>query len=181
MALDAEKAAVKALFKEVGFDCTGECDTSQLRVLQDVRDMCRSDLCHSFGRSWACPPACGELDEFQALIDSKQVCLVFQTVMQMEDSFDVDVMIEAAETQAVRIKELSSKLRRALPEAKVLGSGTCVRCSECAYPDSPCRFPEDMIVSMEAAGLLVSDVCTVCGIPYNHGENTICYTGCVLI
>lgn len=181
MTLDEEKAAVESLFEEVGFDCTGECGASQLRVMQDVRDMCRSDLCHSFGRSWACPPACGELDEFQVLIDSKQLCLVFQTVMQMEDSFDVDVMMEAAETQAARINELSAKLRRTLPEAKVLGSGTCVKCSECTYPDSPCRFPDDMVVSMEAAGLLVGEVCTVCGIPYNHGENTICYTGCVLI
>lgn len=181
MTVEDDKAIAEALFEEVGFDCTGECEASQLRVLQDVRDMCRADLCRSYNRSWACPPACGELSEFQAIIDSKQVCLAFQTVMQMEDSFDIDAMIEAAETQAARTKELSSKLRRELPEAKVLGSGTCVRCAACAYPDSPCRFPKEKIVSMEAAGLLVNEVCETCGIPYNHGENTICYTGCVLI
>lgn len=179
--MEEKKAAVEVLFKEIGFDCTGECEASQLRVLQDVRDMCRSDLCRNFGKSWSCPPACGSLDQFQILIDSKQVCLAFQTVMQMEDSFDIDAMIEAAEAQAARIKQLSARLRRELPEAKVLGSGTCVRCAACAYPDSPCRFPEEMVVSMEAAGLLVSEVCKICDIPYNHGENTICYTGCVLL
>lgn len=172
---------MEALFAEVGFDCTGECDAAQLHVMQDVRDMCRADLCQNFDKSWSCPPACGELSAFQSLIDSKQVCLTFQTVMQMEDSFDIDTMIEAAETQAARIRELAVKLKTALPEAKLLGSGTCVRCSACTYPDAPCRFPDDLIVSMEAAGLLVSEVCTTCGIPYNHGENTICYTGCVLI
>lgn len=181
MQLDESKAIVEAAFAEVGFDGTGECAASELRVMSEVRDMCRADLCHSFDKSWSCPPACGTLEEFQAIIGSKQLCLAFQTVMQMEDSFDVETMIEAGETQAARVRELSTKLKNALPEALVLGSGTCVKCSQCTYPDAPCRFPDDLLFSMEAAGLLVNEVCTSCGIPYNHGENTICYTGCVLI
>ena len=61
-----------------------------------------------------------------------------------------------------------------------LSAGTCTLCKECTYPDAPCRFPDKRLVSMEAAGLVVSEVCTQAGIDYNHGPQTIAYSGCVL-
>ena len=54
------------------------------------------------------------------------------------------------------------------------------RCKPCAYPE-PCRFPGRRLVSMEAAGLLVTDACNAAGVPYNHGRLTIAYTGCALL
>ena len=61
-----------------------------------------------------------------------------------------------------------------------LGDGYCGRCKECTYPNSPCRFPDRSMSSMEAFGLFVSDVCRKNGIAYNYGPGKMCYTGCVL-
>jgi predicted metal-binding protein len=62
-----------------------------------------------------------------------------------------------------------------------MGTGGCSRCAKCAYPDEPCRFPDKLCPSMEGAGLVVNEVCTANGLKYNHGKDTICYTGCYLL
>ena len=31
----------------------------------EVRDMCAAGRCRRYGRSWSCPPACGELDDLR--------------------------------------------------------------------------------------------------------------------
>ncbi|MBQ3105984.1 MAG: DUF2284 domain-containing protein [Eggerthellaceae bacterium] len=174
---------VEKLVRECGFECMGTCAASDLVVKPEVRVMCASDKCHSFNRNWSCPPACGTLEEYRDIIAGMGTCYVIQTVCQMRDSFDVDVMLDAAELQSERLTRLH-KLLRAEPDGDqvfLLGSGACTLCSECSYPDEPCRFPDLRLVSMEAAGLVVSEVCVSAGIPYNHGQNSIAYTGCVLV
>ena len=55
------------------------------------------------------------------------------------------------------------------------------RCASCTCPDAPCRFPEEQVVSMEAYGLLVSQVCQDCGAAYYHGPRTMTYVSCVFL
>ena len=61
-----------------------------------------------------------------------------------------------------------------------MGAGACTRCEACTYPHAPCRFPELVHPSMEACGLLVSEVCTKNDMDYNHGQNTITLVSCCL-
>ena len=46
---------------------------------------------------------------------------------------------------------------------------------------APCRHPDRALVSMEAAGLMVSEACETAGLPYYHGPGTISYTSCILL
>jgi predicted metal-binding protein len=62
-----------------------------------------------------------------------------------------------------------------------MGAGACGRCEHCTFPDKPCRFPDKMTASMEAYGIVVSDVCQSNNLPYYYGNNTLTYTGCVLL
>ena len=172
---------VRDAIAQCGFDSVGECPASALEVRSEVRDMCAADKCQSYGKSWACPPGCGDIDAYQKMIDGKTTCFVAQTVRELEDEFDVETMLEAAEANRDRFEQLRELLAECAPEAKILASGTCTICSPCTYPDAPCRFPEQRLVSMEAAGLVVGDVCTIAGVPYNHGSDKIAYTGCVLV
>jgi predicted metal-binding protein len=144
--------------------------------------MCAAGKCQVYGCSWACPPACGEIEDFQRQMNDYERCLVVQTVAEMEDDFDIEVMEEAGNRQKERVLDLVDALDRAglSAETMTLSAGTCTLCGECTYPDAPCRFPEKRLVSMEAAGLVVSEVCGLAGIPYNHGPQTIAYSGCVL-
>ena len=173
---------VEQLANEVGFDFMGQCSAKELVARPEVRDMCSVNKCKVYGHSWACPPACGEIEDFERQMHEFDCCLVLQTVAQMEDDFDVETIEEAGETQKRKMLELVEAIDEAglSAETMVLSAGTCTLCAECTYPDAPCRFPDKRLVSMEAAGLVVSEVCTQAGIPYNHGPQTIAFSGCVL-
>lgn len=172
---------IEKLIEYCGFDCVGSCAAQELVVRPEVRDMCASGRCQKYGHSWACPPACGELEDFKKLISSRTTCYVFQSVGKLEDEFDVEVMLGTEKLQKERLYALADKLVESGIDADILSAGTCTICKECTYPDAPCRFPEKRFVSMEAAGLVVTEACESAGIPYNHGPLTIAYSSAVLV
>lgn len=181
------KEALLEHAKLAGFESIGEMDASSLAIREEVRSMCAADLCKSYNRSWSCPPACGSLSFFEKNINAKQVAVVFQTVAKLEDDFDFEGMLEAAQRHEQRFNSFAEA---AVSDERVtkfdstpffLGAGGCTLCEKCSYPDEPCRHPERLFASMEAAGILVSDACAAARIPYNHGRHTVCYTSCVLI
>lgn len=175
-------SVIEQLAESIGFNCMGTCDAKDLVAREEVRSMCAAGTCQKYDRSWACPPACGDIADFQKQMNEFGKCLVVQTVAQMEDDFDFETMEEAGELQKRRVLDLVEAIEREglSAETMVLSAGTCTLCAVCTYPDEPCRFPDKRLVSMEAAGLVVSEVCTLAGIPYNHGPQTMAYSGCVL-
>lgn len=177
------KTAIE-LAKAQGFECHGLTSAAELEVNPEVRAMCAADRCRSYGCNWMCPPACGDLSSFEEKIASHESCIVVQTVAELEDEFDFEGMMDAEKEHKRRFYALAKSIRDNAELGSsplLLAAGTCALCPQCSYPDEPCRHPETALVSMEAAGLLVSDVCVKAGIPYNHGKGTIAYTGCLLI
>ena len=167
---------------ECGFTNVGPMDVSTLEFLPEVRDMCASDRCQSYNKSWACPPACGTLDEMRDKVKKYNKGLLVQTVGQLEDNMDWEAMQKAAEDQAQNFNCLFDVLKKDYPDLLAMGTGTCTRCSPCTYvTGDPCRFPEKLVYSMEACGLFVSKVCTDNGMKYNYGPNTVAYTACFLL
>ena len=115
------------------------------------------------------------------MYEEHEYCLLFQSVGELEDEFDVETMIETEHTHKERFFELLEKAQSEGLNPVFLTAGTCTVCKQCTYPDAPCRFPEKRFVSMEASGLVVSEACTLANIPYNHGKNTLAYTSCALV
>ena len=173
---------IEQLVEAQGFDCTGACPASELAVHQEVRDMCAADKCHVYGTRWACPPACGDIYDFERQMHGFARCMVVQTVAQLEDEFDGETMMDAQALHKQRFADLVEAIDAAGLSANTmaLSAGTCTVCATCTYPDAPCRFPDKRLVSMEAAGLYVAEVCEKANIPYNHGPLTIAYSSCVL-
>lgn len=169
------------LAKEIGF--TGACalDPSILQFRQEVREMCAADKCRSYNKSWMCPPACGTLEEAAQKASGYKRGIIVQVTKNLEDDFDIDGMMEAEEDQKRFFYELTEKVREEYPDCLPMSTGACQICKECSYPDAPCRMPGKAMPSMEAYGLVVSDVCTKSGIPYYYGPHTLTYSGCILI
>ncbi len=164
-----------------GFDTAAPLDPAKLVFRQEVRDMCAPDKCHNgYGKSWSCPPAGIPFGELAARAGRCHSGILVQTVARLEDSFDFEAMLDAAERHARHMIELADALAAVCPGLFPMGAGSCRRCAECSYPDAPCRFPEKMFSSMEACGLLVSDVCKDNGVSYYYGPNTVAYTSCCL-
>lgn len=178
MMVDYEKILNEAI--EFGFDAGNILDVSKLNFLPEVRQMCESARCGAYGKNWACPPHCGTIEECEADTRRFEKGIIVQTVTQLEDSFDIENMELGAKKNSKLVADFSKNLKEKY-EVLVLGAGACRVCGTCACPQEPCRFPGKRISSMEAYGLLVSDVCKDFNLKYINGANTVTYTNCFLI
>ena len=167
--------------EDVGFEAVCALNMESLQVKTEVREMCRADRCHIYGTCWACPPGCGTMEHCREQIYSYQDGILVQTVGVLEDRFDAQGIAAAHQKHAERFARLARQVRYSLPDCLPLSAGTCTRCEVCTYPKNPCRFPGKMLSSMEAYGLLVSEVCESSGMPYYRGENAITFTSCILL
>ena len=169
-----------ALALEVGFSHAAPLNIASLRALPEVREMCASGHCQRYGRSWSCPPACGSLEETAAAMARYTGGVLVQTTAQLSDDFDAEAMAEAQRRHKENFFTLARQVRLLVPDCLPLTAGSCTICRRCTYPDKPCRFPGKMLSSMEAYGLLVSEVCRASGLPYYYGPKTLTFSACIL-
>lgn len=94
---------------------------------------------------------------------------------------DVETMMETEAEHKKHFFALEEQLRAKYPTMLPIGAGCCTRCKECTYPDNPCRFPDKTFASMEAYGMLVTQVCQDNNLTYYYGPCTITYTSCFLL
>lgn len=172
---------ISKLAEDAGFDHYAKLDCTTLKLLEDVRSMCKADACHAYGKNWTCPPACGDLDACRERIAGYREGIIVQTVGELEDQFDFEGMMETEGRHKENFTKLHQALREQYPNLLPLSSGGCRICATCTYPDAPCRFPEKAFSSMEGYGLLVSQVCEDNNIKYYYGPGTLAYTACFLI
>ena len=176
---DYEKLA--AMARESGFTHSAPLDVTTLEFMQDVRDMCTADKCDNYNKSWSCPPACATLGEIRERVGGYSCGLLVQTVGELEDSYDWDGIMDAGARQKSSFAKMWSELEKEYGSVLAMGTGACKLCEQCTYPDSPCRYPDRMEVSMEASGLFVSKVCSDNALAYNYGPNKIAFTSCFLL
>jgi predicted metal-binding protein len=169
------------LGKQTGFTHVAQLNPATIELKPEVRQMCESNSCGMYGKSWSCPPACGTLDEYRTCILEYKEGILVQTVGELEDEFDGEGMKETEQQHKKYFYALYEKLREQFSHVLALGAGCCQQCNTCTYPDSPCRFPERKVSSMEACGMLVLQVCKDNHMEYYYGSNTIAYTSCFLL
>ena len=169
-----------ALAKDCGHTHYAALDMRTLEFFQEVRDMCNEGQCRGYNTSWSCPPACPPVEKLREKARSYSGGLLVQTVGELEDSLDWEGIMQIEKNHKKNFSRLCEELRNIFTPIMPMGAGTCALCEKCAYPDSPCRFPEKMSPSMEACGIFVSKLCKSNGLQYNYGQNKIAFTSCVL-
>ena len=174
----AEQAVALGAFK------AGVIPISDVSFERSFRDMCESNACGNYGACWTCPPDAGDIDTLIAKAKTYQKALVYQTVGRLEDSFDIEGMLEAGKLH----NDLAQAISRWAKEAGAfgedwlhLGAGGCRLCPVCAKrTNEPCRHPQDAMASLETYGVAVSELAASCGMKYINGQNTVTYFGAVL-
>ena len=166
--------------EESGFTAWAPLDVATIELKPEVRDMCAVNTCGMYGKRWSCPPGCGELEELRKRLQEYSGGILIQSVGNLEDNFDAETMMETEANHKKGLLKLQKMLLEEQVDVLVLGAGCCTHCKECTYPHAPCRFPEKMMASMEAYGMVVADVCRANNVKYYYGPLTIAYTSCVL-
>lgn len=140
------------------------------------RKSCEMNTCGAFKRNWHCPPAIGPIDELMERVKKYQRGVLYQTVFEIEDSFDIEGMRRAGKLHG----ELSRRVHRQLLEGAAgesflhLANGGCKICPVCAIIENrPCRYPKEALSPMEGYGIDVYNTAKNAGLKYINGQNTV--------
>lgn len=169
------------LAEKSGFSAWSSLDVSTIELKPEVRDMCAVNSCGQYGKRWSCPPGCGTLEECTQRLKEFDTGILVQTYGDIEDGFDFEAMMEIEADHKAHFTEMYDALRASEESVLALGAGCCTACAKCTYPESPCRFPEKMVSSMEAYGMVVLEVCKANGLTYYYGADKMAYTSCFLL
>lgn len=154
-------------------------DTALIPFDASLRKSCTPQMCPTYGKNWGCPPGVGAIEDLIAEAKSYKKALVYTTMAQLEDSFDIEG-ITAGGRRHKEITNSITPLVRAYLGDKVrqLSAGGCTVCEQCTKADDlPCRFPDKALRSVSAYGIYVSKLAKLCKIKYNNGENTVTMFG----
>lgn len=166
--------------EELGIWQIGFTTTDMLQFKDEVRKLCEANYCGHYGKSWACPPGVGTVEECKARALKYKNVFVFTTKNDIEDSFDFEGMMEAKEIHDAVCDRVVEFFKTMKPDCYSLSGESCSRCSKCTYPDAPCRFPEKLSPSVESIGVQVNDLAKTVNVNYINGQNTVTYFGCIL-
>ena len=171
-----------ALAVSLGIDRAEMIGAEQIVMDRRFREQCASNACGVYGKCWMCPPNVGDIDALMEEARGYASALLYQSIHQLEDSFDYEGMVEGGRRHSM----LSSRLDQALKSAGYSGflhlsKGGCGVCATCAkIENKPCRFPEKALASLEAYGVNVSATVKHTSMKYINGVNTVTYFGLIL-
>lgn len=156
--------------------------TDRVVLSREFYDICESNSCGNFGRCWMCPPDIGPIDDMMERVQRYKHGLLYQTIGELEDSFDIEGMEQAAKNHARVSQKIQKAVKPLLGENIFhLSCGGCNLCDRCAKVDNqPCRFPERALPPMEGAGIDVYNTVKDTPLKYINGTNTVTYFGLVL-
>ena len=166
--------------KKIGIHEYGVISTAQIPFEQEIQKICESNACQLYGKTWACPPAVGTVDECRIRCLHYAKAMVFNAVYPLEDSFDYEGMIKGHDAFKDLCDRLYALAKMQLYDFLVLSNEGCKQCKNCTYPSAPCRKPELLFPSLEGFGINVTKLAASGNIKYTNGENTVTYFGILL-
>lgn len=176
----------QAQLEQAVLDCgaakVASTEVEKIPFRREFRAACEVNTCGNFNKCWTCPPCVGDIDELMERAKGYRHALVYQTIASLEDSFDIEGMLEAGARHNQLAQKLAETVIAQMPEETLhLSAGGCRVCEVCAKrEEQPCRFPELALASLEAYGVLVSELAEQCGLKYINGQNTVTYFGAIL-
>ena len=66
-------------------------------------------------------------------------------------------------------------------ETLALSAESCEICEKCAYPDGPCRYPDQTMPCVEGYGIVVLPLAEKAGIEFMNGAGIVTWFGMVLL
>lgn len=169
-----------SILQQIGIYQYGLIETEDIVFSREVRSLCERNACGKHGTTWACPPAVGTIGECKERCLRYDKALVFSAKYNLQGSFDYEGMVLGHNEFKKVSDRLAALARKEQPDFLLLSNEGCMRCKECTYPHSPCRFPERLSPSVESYGIMVSSLAKSAKINYVNGQNTVTYFGLLL-
>ena len=148
-------------------------DPKELEFSQRIRYICSAE-CPMYGKSWACPPAVGEVDACQNKCLSYENCLLIGTITECNDISDIEETLSTRGPHEDITDQVAELLRAEGEKPYVLSTEACARCETCAYLEGkPCVRPDKMHPCVESHGINVIPMLESLGLEFQYGSNMI--------
>lgn len=155
-------------------------EPEKLEFSQRVRWICEHE-CDRCGKSWACPPSVGTVEQCRQRCLGYNSCLVISTVTEVSDIADIEETLATRSAHEEITDEAAGFLRELGAEPYVLSTESCALCPQCAYLDGqPCRFPERMHPCVESQGINVVPILEENGLEFQYGQNVVTWISLLL-
>lgn len=155
-------------------------DPAELEFSQRVRWICENE-CQMYGKSWACPPGVGTVEECKNHCLNYDIALMIASVTEVADISDMAETLATRRDHEALTDEVRELFRAQGVEPFVLSTESCAICPRCAVLDKmPCRFPEKMHPCVESQGINVIPTLERFGLEFQYGQNVVTWVSLLL-
>ena len=168
-----DKAKLEEQLLELPLSVYTYIDPQSLEFSERIRWICQHE-CPMYGKSWACPPAVGEVAECERKCKSYVNCLMISTITEVSDIANIpEALATRAEHEDVT-NTVRDLMRELGVEPYILSTEACAVCERCAVLDGlPCRMPGRMHPCVESHGINLIPTLEENGLDFQYGGNII--------
>ena len=168
-----DKAILEAGLSELPLYLYADIDPQALEFAQRIRWICQHE-CPMYGKSWACPPGVGDVNECADICKSYVNCLLISTITEVSDITNLQETLATRPDHETVTNEVRELFRAQGIEPYILSTEACAACQRCAILDGePCRHPDRMHPCVESHGINILPTLEELGIPFQYGENVV--------
>ena len=144
-----------------------------LEFSERIRHICKSE-CPMYDKTWACPPAVGEVAQCQEKCLSYQNCLVIGTIVEVADATDIEKTLLTRSDHEKLTNQVRDLMREQGVQPYILSTEACAICERCAWLDGlPCRMPGKMHPCVESHGINLIPTLEENGLDFIYGTNIV--------
>ncbi len=148
-------------------------DPSALEFSQRIRYICGAE-CPMYNKTWACPPAVGEVAECEKKCHAYSRCLMIGTIAEVQDIANIEETLATRPDHEEITNTVRNFFRQQGVEPYILSTEACAVCERCAWLDgAPCRHPDRMHPCVESHGINLIPTLEENGLVFQYGENVV--------
>ena len=148
-------------------------DPKSLEFSSRIRYICQAE-CPMYNKTWACPPAVGQVDTCKARCLDYNSCLLIGTITEAEDISDIEATLLTRPEHEQITNQVREFFREQGIEPYILSTEACAVCERCAWLDGqPCRHPDRMHPCLESHGINIIPTLEENGLEFQYGSNMI--------
>ena len=148
-------------------------DPKGLEYSERIRFICEQE-CPMYGKTWACPPGVGTVEQCSAKCRSYQNCLMIGTIAEPEGEYSMEEALKTRPEHEAITNQVRHMFRQQGIEPYILSTEACAVCERCAILDGqPCRKPERMHPCVESHGINLIPTMEENGLDFQYGDHVI--------
>ena len=148
-------------------------DPKELEFNNRIRWICENE-CPMYGKSWACPPGVGTLNQCKGKCLTHENCLLISSIVEVDNIADMEKTLATRPEHEALTNEVAGIMRQLGANPYILSTEACTVCEKCAILDGEaCRFPDKMHPCVESHCINVVPILESHGLEFQFGANVV--------